>query len=67
MAPESLYQGLYTTKSDVWVKNYDIWAREPFFAMFNYQKFGSGESSQIEVTNTLDVMQQFQWQAISVL
>ena len=37
------------------------------FAMFNYQKFGSGESSQIEVTNSLDVMQQFQWQTISGL
>ena len=35
--------------------------------MFNYQKFGSGENSQIEVTNSLDVMQQFQWQTISGL
>ena len=69
MAPESLYQGLYTTKSDVWENNYFIWAREPFFEMFNYQKFGSGENSQIEVTNlnSLDVMQQFQWQTISGL
>ena len=35
--------------------------------MFNYQKFGSGENSQIEVTNSLDVMQQFQWETISGL
>ena len=35
--------------------------------MFNYQKFGSEENSQIEVTNSLDVMQQFQWQTISGL